>query len=536
MLGPARPASMGIRRALLVSAIALAHGCGTSTALDAGSDAALASDAPTIPHRMLTVVGPTSLTIEPLAERTLRFSVADDLGAVSGADVQFVLEGMVRSSTLRQLEGTTDGMGQVSVVLVAGPQPTTFRVRATTPGAAPATVDVSVGNEFGELVVTLDATVSRHVASYVVRAVADVPCAELPPSAGGDERTLGVELATTSFSALSTAASWTVEARGKTAAGIVVAQGCVEGLHVASTVPTPATLPVRDLPLDEHGAYAFAWTLAAEAVAREAQSTTLDAAVGETGATLLLDGLAGALARTSASDLDLLVRARGGALDERLAAELASTRSGLPSVLAPLADEVNAGFATLTFEATLRRADLITLSPVQARVGLDLLDPTWASGLAALRPVVGRDELTLEGLEVRVGPATLWSAALAARGLAHSADGLPGLVRDSASCGTLVTVASRESLLATCDAHCIREGCAEAGVLLAERALALGRDLDARAAVLRFDGTLTMLDDDDDLRADRLAGVGESRWQSVDATTATSLVTSIDALRDDTLE
>ncbi|MCC6624827.1 MAG: hypothetical protein IT385_26495, partial [Deltaproteobacteria bacterium] len=243
-------------------------------------------------RRSLVAEGPTAVTLAPLAETTLRLRVLDEAGRpVAGAPLTFAIQGAPRGSTLRQLDGTTDETGRGTVVLLAGPLATTFRVRVLTEGAAPLGFDVSVGTEFGELVVTIEPDTRRTVASYVVRAAADLPCAEAPLAPGGDERTLGTELTSTSVPALSTAADWSVDVRGLNGVGLVVARGCVEGLRVTTSEPTTALVPVRDLPLDREGGYALALSLDAREAVADARSAVLAPLAGPS-ARALLDALA----------------------------------------------------------------------------------------------------------------------------------------------------------------------------------------------------------------------------------------------------
>ncbi|MBN8612088.1 MAG: hypothetical protein J0L92_15950 [Deltaproteobacteria bacterium] len=535
-----RPGSMGIARSAIVlhALLALAglvplSACTSSPLDDAGSDAGPTSDAPTTPRRTLTFEGETSLTMAPLAERTLRVRLADDRGEpVVGSVIAFALDGAPRSSTLRQLESTTDASGIGSVVLVAGPQPTTFRLRATSRGAAPAAIDISVGTEFGELVVVLEPEVSRRVESYLVRAVADVSCAAVPSAPSGDERRLGVELAETTFPSLSTAAIWTIVARGQTAGGTTVAQGCVEGVRVSATATARAQVAIRDLPLDPTGNYGVTWTLAAGEVARSVRERALDDVVVDGGAALFLDGLRATLLTGALADVELLDRARGAALDERLTLALSEGDANLEASLAPLLDEVAAGFASLSLEGTLRTAGTEPVSPFLARVGTFVLEGL-DTRIERLSVVTGRDAVELAGLEVDVGASALWIAAFEARARARSADGLAGVLRDSASCGTLVTFLTREEVLPSCDARCARAGCAAAAELLLERMRATADD---SQSVVRFDATLSSRDDDDDLRADTLDGGGDARWESEDGATTTTLETRFSAVRDDALE
>jgi hypothetical protein len=153
----------------------------------------------------------------------------------------------------------------------------------------------------------------------------------------------------------------------------------------------------------------------------------------------------------------------------------------------------------------------------------------------SLTMAVGRDALLLTGLDVPLAPASLWIAGFRARASARSSEGLVGVIREGASCGTLVTFLTREAVL-SCDARCVREGCAQAAALLDARLEDLAASRDGAASHLRVDAMLDTHDDDDDLRADRLEGDATATWESSDGAESTPLASSWSGLRDDTLE
>lgn len=509
-------------------------GCASATH---GTDAGPTEDAPGVPRRVLAPVGPSSITLAPVAERTVRFRVEDESGrGLAGTEVAFALEGAPRGSTLRQLGSLSDESGTASVGLVAGPEPSTFRLRATTAGAAPAVVEVSVGTEFGELEVTIDPDIDRNVQSYLVRAVPDVPCADVSGWPTGDERTLGTELSSTTFPALATSVAWTLEARGQTAAGLAVARGCVEGVRVSPTAPASVRLHVRDLPLDFAGAFSVTWSLESAALAESSRAATLEAAVGGAGGALLLDGLRAALTSGSLPDLEALDAARAAALDLRLDAELEAADAALLETLAALADEVDAGFAPLALEAALRPSASTSLSSFSVRLGAESLGIAVEPLGYSVSTTAGRDLLLVTGLELPLGAASLWVSGLEARARARSREGLAGFLRDGASCGTLVTFLSREALLAACDARCARAGCAAAGEILGARLRALAAAEDTGTSLLRADIALAAYDDDDDLRADRLEGDPTASWEPRDGSARTTVASRWVGLRDDALE
>lgn len=519
-----------------LTALATLGACSAAGSHDVGADASV-SDAPAPPARSIVVDGSSSLRLAPLAEATLRLRLLDESGrGVEAERVSFALAGEPRSSTLRQLEASSAADGSVSVVLVAGPLPTTFQVRATATGAAPLLVDVSVGTEFGELEVVVRADVSRPVDAYVVRAVADVPCGELP-DASGDERRVGTELPSTRFPALSTSAAWTVEVRGVSAAEQVLARGCVEGLRVSASAPARATVEVRDLPLRVDGVYAVSIALAAGALGAEARSMTLGTAIPDTGATLLLDGLREELESRATGDVTSLRVSRAAGLDAQLATELEMVGATLPEILAPLADEVEVGFESLSLAATLRHGATSSLEVSSARAGTAIAEGPYVASLLGVDASPETDELAVRGVDVRVGAASVFVAGLIERGRARSVGGFSGHLRDGYACGTMLNVVTRERILSLCDASCVRAGCERAATTLERSMREHAAVLDESHAAIRLDATVSLADRDADLRADETSAEGiAARWEAVDGAAGVTLEARWTGTRDDTLE
>jgi len=539
MLALLRRCVSTLLRRSLVHAVLLAAflgGCASGPREEVGADAGT-TDAPATPARSLVADGAGALRLAPLAEATLRLRLLDTAGrGVADERVSFALAGAPRSSTLRQLDATSDSDGAVSVVLVAGPMPTAFEVRATAVGAAPVLIEVSVGTEFGELEVLVRPEITRPVAAYVISTIADVPCGEIT-DATADGRRIGTELPSTRFTALSTGASWTVDVRGVTAAGNVVARGCIEGVRVASTAPSRTTVEVRDLPLRPDGAYAVSVVLAAAELAPGARSETLGAAVTDSGASLLLDGLHDELDALGTTDVGALRGARSAGLDERLTRELELAGASLPALLAPLADEAQAGLALFSLEATLRYGATTTLELPGALVGTTRIEGPFEASVGSVSLAATRDELLVGGVEFRVALGSTFVSAFVARAAARSPGGLPGYLRDGSACGAMLLVVTRERVLSACDAGCVRAGCVRAAGTLEARMREGARALDASHAAVRFDATVLLTDHDADLRVDETAAEGiPARWESLDGSVGANLDASWSGTRDDALE
>jgi hypothetical protein len=509
----------------------LTPGCGLAASYEAGSDAGLV-DAPMIPRRTLSAEGPTTVTVAPGAETTLRVRLIDDTTGrpAAGVPLTFAIEGAPRGSTLRALEAMTDADGRSSVILVAGPLATTFRVRVLAAGAAPLGFDVSVGTEFGELVVGVEPPRRRDARSYVVRAAADLPCAEVQRASSGVERTVGASPMTASFAALSTAAAWTVDVRALDVGGRVVARGCVEGVRVSVREPTAITVAAHAVPLDPTGAYSVVLGVAASEVGAATRSAVLAAVPDVDGtAVALLDALAEELIATDG--LTALRAARAAGLDARLATELEASGAGWRADVEALADEADARFAALTLEGKLRQRAAAELSFERASLGDAIVAGPFPTTIRGVTTAPDEDAQRLGGVELELLPGALWTAAL-------RASAAPTMhLGEGPSCTVLVELLATEGVLDRCDASCVRAACTRASAKL-DAAIDEGAALvdDLRSA-LRFDATIQLEDTDGDLRADLLSADGAvARWEGRDGGASLAATLALSAVRDAALE
>ncbi len=535
MLGRSRPLSPGAPRvlaAVLVGVLALV-GCDEPRELFVG-DAGPAPDAAIVRRRALVPESNGVVTLAPLAERTLRVRLLEDEAPVAGASIAFALEGSVRSSTLRALEGVTSSDGAASVTLVAGPLPTTFRLRVTASGAAPVVIDVSVGSEFGDLEVTLEPDVTRDVAAYLVQLVADVPCASIPSSpSGGDERTLTSGIVVTTYRSLPTSASWTLSVRGRSEAGVIVARGCAEGIRVSPHATARSSVAVHDLPLDPGGSFALALELDATTATAPVARSLLEASTPARDAALLLDGLASAL--EGSRDAATLIAARREGLDAQLAAQLEREGSTWAASVSSLATDATDALGSVRLEGTLVVGDPVRVTSLRASAAGSVLPPSFEASLARLASVSGRDAIAISGFDVEVGGASLWLSTLDALARRAGSD-VAASVREGESCAALVALVESDPRLASCDERCVRGGCAAAADELLRSLAERARALDDRLKRLRFDATLAMHDDDRDLRADRLDGDVQLFWLSDDGASALELPGRVAADREAPLD
>lgn len=498
-----------------------------------------AGDSVTPARRTLRPLGPANIALAPRAETTLRVRLLDESEAgVPDEVVSFALVGETRGSTVRALDASTDANGTAAVVLVAGPVPTAFRVRVSAPGASPFAFDVAVGTELGELEVGVGRpshlASARPITELALRVFADARCAELP-AAPAHERRVSLDVLVARFSALPTTSSWTVDVRGLAASGQTLARGCVEGVRLRASEVTRIHVEIAALPLVASGVYAAELTLLAGWLGAEVRRKLVEELPSDRGAALLLDGVQREFeARGYLIDATSLLASRAAGLDLRVEDEL--TRRGLSvyEIVAALADEVEADFDALEFEMRLRIGG--SSEAPRARIGASTIHGPFGFDAAAVEVDESRDVLRLRSASLRVGPAWLFAAGLHARANARHADGLAGSLRDGDACSVVVSQLVRERILVSCDADCVRAGCARAAGDLETRLAEAGARIDGPEAKVRFDVATRLLDFDADLRADGAEAVSvRAEWETASALITSALDGQFSAVRDDGL-
>jgi hypothetical protein len=193
----------------------------------------------------------------PLADRIIQFAIVDD-PAVAGDEA--------RGSTLSFDRGVTDESGGATLQVIAGPEPTMFRVRASAARAPDLEVLVRVDMaryapvELAPVVV--DATASHpEITTAQLSLLEDTTCAsvhfpDVPKGLLG-VRTVPIDVPVL-YSAVITTKNHAAVAVGLDATGTARAAGCVDvsGSILVVEAPVRVLLPVHLLRLDPAGRYA----------------------------------------------------------------------------------------------------------------------------------------------------------------------------------------------------------------------------------------------------------------------------------------
>jgi hypothetical protein len=253
-----------VRALALLSLAALAARCGGS---DPPADVSV-SDGPT--H---ILARPESLAVQPsqsalitfrllddhdspIADRIIQFSIVDD-PATAGDEA--------RGSTLSFDRGVTDADGQATLQVIAGPEPTAFRVRASAARAMDTEVPVRVDMapyaplEVAPLVPD-DAVPGMELTTVRLNLLEGMSCADITsqdiPKGLLPTRTLPIDTVAL-YSAVNTEANHAAAAVGLDASGTVRAVGCVDvpGSILVVESPVRVVLPLRLLELAPVGRY-----------------------------------------------------------------------------------------------------------------------------------------------------------------------------------------------------------------------------------------------------------------------------------------
>ena len=491
----------------------------------------------------LRVVSAPELTLSFGEESELRILYTEDGVPTAGAQVRVGFEGSAHDSTFSELRVDTDAGGMARVTLTAGSVPAAFRVRFTAELAAPAYVDVSVGNEgFGELRVTAVYGGARPMARRRVDVHADTSCdePELPTTAGRSALLSDAAQSEARFRTLPAGLTYAVVAEALGEDGTALARGCVDALLVERDAVTTATVAFADNPLDPGGDYAFELRLvpdAASTLIRDAVAAAVQAVVDTAGTpgSLYLDALLLELyGRGLVAEAEALSAARGSTdLDDQLAARLDTDSAG-PSVAgSELASLLTAQLAELTVAGRMALTDDAagtagTFAPegvlVGARDGPDAtpisIDPPDV-GLA-LEATLGltwsapEDRLSFDEVVLTLPLGTLADGTLGALAEAWGLASPGALVLSRAGCDTLRVFLAEQPFLASCDAGCAQAACEAANALVVRVGRAAIAGLDAERDTVRLAGSATLADETGDLRADRIDGRGlAGTWSGV---------------------
>src|SRR5688500_14125131 len=241
-----------MNRLLVFSILCFAtSGCSpTEYFVDAGPD-----DAAAAPSGRLVIESEPSVTLAFGEEAALVVRYTEDDEPVAGATIQFALEGRAHDSTIAgDLEIATDAEGRVSTAVLAGSTAAVFRVRISAERAAPAYVNVSVGNMgFGALTVGAVYSGGREAAARrVISVYSEMDCVapeDLPPF---PDRTITIEdpmVDETRFVALPAGLRYAIVGRVEGASGATLATACADAVFVDVEGEARVDLVFEDEPL-----------------------------------------------------------------------------------------------------------------------------------------------------------------------------------------------------------------------------------------------------------------------------------------------
>jgi hypothetical protein len=539
--------------ALVLLAVPLS---GCSGALDlTPRDAAPASDAG-VPaeNRLLELLGPNSLELVYDEAVELSVQVTNVSGSpVEGADVSFTLEGNANDSTLGTLRDTTDMGGVAHGRVLAGRTATTFRVRITSPGAAPLFVQASVsGHGFGAVDAQLVYGGMRALTSLEVQLFAGSSCSmALAGDSPADRRSsLSPSETGVLFTGLPALVHYALVVEGVGASGVTLARGCLEDVLVSEDATTSVNVSVEDLPLDPVGEYDTTFSLSTGALA-----TTLAAAlradaetrVADSGGdvSILLDALdAHFLGEGDLASSAVLAAERAAtSLEADLDARLVADASGPSVALADLADAIEADLARvevdgvfslgpdggLSFRATQVSAGeagsplaLLELASLGVHVRTDLA--------ASLLP--GEDAAQIDSLSIQLPGGVLTQARIQATALAAGLDSAAPWLSARAGCDSFAAfVAGDPALGSSCDATCAATACGEAMADLWNSMTPTLDRLDLERSGVRLSGRLEFVEETDDLLVDRVSAASLVARTTGDSATSDRLEASVEGNR-----
>lgn len=544
-----------VRRSLLAGSVGLLAVVGLAAAgCDSREAAPIVDDEPGLPddldneslgplgpvgEREIRILSAARVQLEFGELTTLRVLLRDPQGEPAvGERVSFGLRGRSQDASLDALDAVADDRGEVTAKLMAGDMAATFEVRVSAAGALDRHVGVAISDSgFGSLQVEAPYDGRRDVRERVIVVQADTRCDELERSAGDPSFTLLGEQALAEFLALPAATRYAVAGFAQGASGVVLAEGCVDGVEIDAGRTTEVTLewvdatlvPSNQLQLDLalHARAPAAWLGALlESAAEAAVTRGADGElVGDDAeARFLLDALDAKLRDDPDDDealglADQLVKARadaGGTLEKSLGSLLVVNDEGPLRSIDELASRTVAALEHIGVEAgvgidgsggdytlsswTMQLSASTDDGDIVARLSLPAALPT-SKGHATR--VAGDDALEADTLRLRVALGALTAKVLRARADAAPDDDAtsPAAVL---GCATLEEWLGKQAITGAdaCDGDCFDAVCARAmlRVLAAAEPALIAVD-DGRPEI-QLSGTLMLEDRDGDLLAD----------------------------------
>lgn len=507
----------------------------------------------------IRVVGEHSILLGPRESATfaVRWTNAEGMLVPMG-DVHLALEGRPRDSSLFSLISRTNDAGEASGTIIAGELPATFRIRITASNAVPAYIDVAVGTEgFGSLSIRVEGAPLRPASRRVVLLHQGTPlsCSDALARPEADRTRTTDETGTVEFGALPAGQLFTIVARAENEGGIVVSDGCVEGVRVQAEQTITQRVELLARPLRVEGEYSVTLELAPDSSPQrllESVAEAVDVSILAVGgdAELMLDGLDTALRERDATELaDALMNER---MTDDLRAAVAAALDDfgkMPSTAAhALLLDVAERTRSFRIEGTLaiaRAAASASLASFTRRnVHIGPPGPTHIvvnlaeQGVEARTPVtlnwsMDDDRLIIDELIIPLPLGRLTSRIIEEMAIDRGESGAADLIRNDSGCERLALfIDQRPDIAAECDAGCTMASCNHAvDVVLSVARVAIG-SLDDPRARLRLSGATLARDSDGDLDADTLPGTTfTGTWGNVDDTASAPVESSFEGAR-----
>lgn len=475
----------------------------------------------------LELVSAPSIMLGFGGRATVELILRDRSGAPAvGETVTFSLDGTPADASIDAIDDVTGADGHVSVGVIAGAAPASFRLRVAHARARLVFVDVAIGAAFGTLRVVPTYEGARELAQTVVHVFSDRDCAAaLLDGTGGRERAVP-EGASEVTLTLPVGLTYAVLAHGEASGGALYAAACADGITLDATTPTTVPLTLVDSAIGYDGSYEIMLALDATAAlgGPDTGSIVADVLGGSAGdAARLVDALAGLLEADGSTLEAAALRADRASIEAALASGLDGSATAPSAVLGARMAEAETLVATLGFDGWLSIGLVGAPSITLDRILLGGPDTTVVlDGLGGGVPVLfarvdaESDSLRIEHLDLDL-PLGALLLRVAEAGALGSGDGSLAAALDIGSCAILAArIASDTSLAAACDASCRRAAC--------DAALAATTDaleeaivvLDAERAHLALGGFLDASDSDGDGETDAWSGEIGGAWVSAD--------------------
>lgn len=535
---------------MLALSVAWVSACGAADGIPPGTD----PDAGMDPVNLLVLTADPDavVQVERGATGSFAFVLSDRDGVpVEGALVRFAIVGRANDASLESTESNTDSEGRVTGTIVGASTESSFQVRASTEGADPAYIDVSVSDTgFGSMNVDVAYAGARPITDFVVRLFSGMHCDDLESMTPPDryERMRRSD-GTTTFDGLPAGIAYAVLAQGQDRDRVVLARACADGFTIVANDTAATSLALEDTPAHAAGSYnvdfTFASTSPGERVA-EAIQTTAGRYFTDDGASYVLDQVAAIYTRAGETEAAVQFEEFREAqyLDTHLSSYMAEHALGPAAALAAIGELASAGVndvgvrAVLTVpESGMLARDAFAFTAFDARtdgiafpISMDRVPPpmilsqgTYSSTVAAIQ---------FESIDLSLPLGSL------ARAYVEGAAGMdlrPAIIAAAACEGMTSWWTDGGFDTNVLDAATLQQSCENAVEYIADATLVSLANLDLSARALHLSGSASVHDRDRDGAVDEIGTSAlDGIWRPVGATTGIPADMHISAVRSST--